>query len=437
MRHQKFNAIALFFWLSISSPAIAAPLEIVFWHSMAGQLGDEVNRLTQQFNDSQTDYVVKPIYKGNYIESLTSFAAAFRAKRPPNLIQVFEVGTSVMQFPEGIIKPVEQLMHEQGIELPIEQILPAVRRQYSYRGQLMAMPFNVSIPVMFYNKEALAAVGVSIDSFPKTWRELEILAKHLHQAGFSCAYATAYPAWTLIASYQALHGLSDFHAASGNRQTQAHLTRMRRWQQKHYFEYGGPGDASTVLFTSGKCPIFSQSSGALAGLSKVTSFHIGVAPMPVDSAMGVRHFNNLIGGAAIWVVASENKPMDRGVAMYLAYLSQPKVQADWYENTGYLPYYRLSEINLNQKSHSIMDIALRDLGQTNLAVNSSASGAENQIRTIHDQMLEAIFSGMLTVDEAMKRAEMRIRHALLRFRKNTHQSLNTNMSPDIAGSSGL
>ncbi|MDP1614272.1 MAG: extracellular solute-binding protein, partial [Methylococcales bacterium] len=184
----------------------AAPKDIIFWHSMAGQLGEEVARLTQQFNNSQTEYRVKPIYKGDYAESLTSFAAAFRAKHPPQLIQVFEVGTSVMRSPAGIVKPVDVLMAEQGMSLPKTQFFSAVLDRYSDKGVLLAMPFNISVPVLFYNADALAKLGVSSQSFPRTWDALEVLAKRLHDAGFSCAYTTAYPGWILIESYLALHG---------------------------------------------------------------------------------------------------------------------------------------------------------------------------------------------------------------------------------------
>ena len=64
-------------------PVFAKKIEIVFWHSMAGQLGEEVNNLANKFNQSQQKYSINPLYKGDYNESLTSFAVAFRAQKPP------------------------------------------------------------------------------------------------------------------------------------------------------------------------------------------------------------------------------------------------------------------------------------------------------------------------------------------------------------------
>ena len=393
---------------------------------MAGQLGVEVRHLAQQFNQSQTEYQVIPIYKGDYTESLTSFAAAFRAKRPPNMIQVFEVGSSVMRFPTGVVKPIDVLMHEQGIHMSKDAFFPAVLNRYSDNGQLMALPFNVSIPVMFYNASLLAKFGVSRASFPTTWDELELLAKRLHDAGLDCVYTSAYPAWILIESYLALNGLSSNHDSAAlyhNKHLQTHLERMRRWQKKHYFEYGGHIDDSTVLFTSERCPLFSQSSGGYASLTELVPFHVAMAPMPLDTQVGPIRHNNVIGGAAIWVVAGQSPVLERGVARFLAFITQPEIQRKWYERTGYLPLENNTHLSTEANQLSVLDIAALDL--TNEADGPQVSQAEpqNQIRTINDQMLEAIFSGMMSTEDAMNKTKVRVHHAIQRFFKNTHTSL--------------
>ena len=414
----------------------AAPKDIIFWHSMAGQLGEEVSRLAQQFNHSQMDYKVIPIYKGDYNESLTSFAAAFRAKHPPQLIQVFEVGTSVMRSPAGVIKPVDVLMREQGMTIEKSKFFPAVLEKYSDNGVLLAMPLNVSVPVLFYDADALAAFGVSSKSFPRTWGSLESLAKNLHDAGFACTYTTAYPAWILIESYLALHGLTVMNGDSvtyNNQHMMSHIERMRHWQKKHYFEYGGRGDDATVLFTSGKCPIFSQSSGAYAGLSELVSFHLGVAPMPIDSGASASRHNNVVGGAALWVVAGQSPKIERGIAEFLMFLAKPVVQQSWYEHTGYLPLETQFSPPQDNYPHSILGIAAFDLDNDKEKYHSiSQQGPQNQIRAINEQMLEAIFSGMMSTKDAMDNAVLRANHVLRRFKKNTR-----NYSPQKPGKGAL
>jgi sn-glycerol 3-phosphate transport system substrate-binding protein len=100
-------AVALF----AAQPA-GAQTEIQFWHAMGGQLGEAVNQLVDGFNKRQKDFVVKPVYKGTYTETMTGAIAAFRARQHPTIVQVFEVGTANMMAAKGAIKPVYEIMAE-------------------------------------------------------------------------------------------------------------------------------------------------------------------------------------------------------------------------------------------------------------------------------------------------------------------------------------
>lgn len=408
------------------APLQAKPVEILLWHSLAGHSGSQMQVLANDFNRSQPDYVIKPIYKGGYIESLTSFAAAFRAHQPPALIQVFEVGTATMLTPPGIIKPVDVLMQEEGFTLPQASFFPAVRAYYSEHGHLMAMPFNTSVPVLFYNADALAKLGYSAKSFPHTWDELEILASKLKQAGFSCAYTSAYPAWIFIESFSATHGLPMIDVATqkasyNNKKIIHHLTRLVRWQKLHYFEYGGRTDDATVLFTSGRCPLLSQSSGAFNSLSALVLFKVGMAVLPIDNDASNRRFNNVSGGAALWAVAGQTPLIYRGIARFFTYLAEPAVQQSWHQNTGYLPlgtngvYKQL----VNESKHPSLKLAQIELVSNNEVVPALRLGPQNQIRAINDEALEAIFAGIKSPQQAMDDAVIRANYVLQRFARNT------------------
>ncbi len=418
------------FWLFFSALASlrleATPVEIVFWHSLAGSLGTELVILVEGFNRHQSVYEIKPIYKGNYIESLTSFAAAFRAKQAPALIQVFEVGTSAMLTPKGIIKAVDAVMHEAHLALPTDDFFPAVREKYSEQGQLMAMPLNISVPVLFYNADALKQVGYSSENFPKTWDSLEQLANKLHQAGFACAYTSAYPAWIFIESFSALHGLPMVNAESGqacynNPEVIHHLERLVAWQRLHYFEYGGRSDEATFLFTSGRCPLMSQSSGSAAGLSQAVSFKVGMASLPMDQHASSYRHNNVTGGAALWVVAGQTRDVYQGIAAFIAYLATPSVQAAWHRQSGYLPLGAsgLYQLPNTEKVQPSLQIAKGDWGKAPTLGYRVRWGAQDHVRAMNDEALEAIFSGMQSPQQAMDEAVRRANLVILRFKLNT------------------
>jgi sn-glycerol 3-phosphate transport system substrate-binding protein len=412
--------------------AQAKPIELVLWHGMAGHLGDEVRLLTDDFNKSQNVYVIKPVYKGDYIETLTSFAAAFRAHQPPAMVQIFEVGTAIMLSPEGVIKPVDALMKEQKMSLPKDDFIQSVREFYSRDGQLMAMPFNLSAPVLYYNMDILAKVGYSNSNFPKTWAEMELLAEKIKQAGYECTYTTAYPGWILFESYLAIHGLpmtdtNPVRAVFDTPQLAQHFERLKRWHNLHYFRYGGRVDDATILFTSGVCPLFSQSSGAYNSLSALVPFRLGVASMPLDTqASKVRHAN-VAGGAALWAVAGQSQAQYKGIAQFFRFIATPAIQQRWHEHTGYLPLgLKGGYADIVEKSnHPALLLARTDLEDKLQTRPIKHSGPQNQIRGINDEVLEAMFAGLISSKEALQEAVERSNHILLRFSRNTQNPKKT------------
>ncbi|WP_133129335.1 extracellular solute-binding protein [Legionella yabuuchiae] len=421
---RRIRCICFICLLSVwGNSVFAKSTELVFWHSLAGDLGAEVARLADAFNRSQTEFTVKPIYKGDYNECLSSLAAAFRAKQAPPLVQVFEIGTPTMLAPMGIIKPVDTIMRDNGLSLPEDSFFPVVRAYYSINGRLKAMPFNISIPVMFYNADALAKVGYNRSNFPKTWDEFETLAAKLRHLGYPCVYTSANPAWIFIESFSALHGLplinrSPTNALYNNDEIIHFLERLKRWQNKHYFEYGGRTDDSSVLFTSGRCPVYSQSSGAYSSLAKLVSFQVGMAMMPLDNEISTNRYPNVSGGAALWVIEGHSSLVYKGVARFLEFLSLPEVQLQWHQNTGYLP---IGITGIYEPLQEKMNLVTLQLAQQELINRGGAIEArmQNQLRVINDEALEAIFSGIKTPRQAMDNAVARANHALLRFSRNT------------------
>jgi sn-glycerol 3-phosphate transport system substrate-binding protein len=420
----KYWVVALMFCL-VRLTWAAPPVEIILWHSMAGHLGSEVKQLINGFNKSQPDYVIKPVYKGEYTDTLTSFAAAFRAKQPPAIVQVFEVGTAIMLSPEGIIKPLHELIEEQGIKLPASSFLPAVRAFYSNDDKLQAMPFNTSIPVIYYNADALVKAGVTSETFPRTWEALERVAAKLKKMGYSCAYTTSYPGWIQIESFSALHGLPMIapdhrHALYNNPAMIHHFERLKKWQAMHYFEYGGRTSDATILFTSGRCAMFSQSSGSYNSLASLVKFKLGVAALPLDNSVSKIRHNNVIGGAALWTVAGQSREMYRGIALFYAYIARPEIQQQWHQHTGYIPLGLSGDYALlaNEKSQPTLALAIQDLASIDAHPFNPFGVVQNQIRTINDEAIEAIFAGIKSPEDAINDAVDRANFALMRFARN-------------------
>jgi sn-glycerol 3-phosphate transport system substrate-binding protein len=154
--------------MGFAAPA-AAEVEVQWWHSMGGALGEWVNGLAKDFNDSQREFKVVPTFKGTYDESMTAAIAAFRAGNAPHILQVFEVGTATMMASKGVVVPVGKVMKDAGEKFDPSAYVPAVAGSYtSPKGEMLSLPFNSSTTIFWFNKDAFKAAGIDTARPPTT-----------------------------------------------------------------------------------------------------------------------------------------------------------------------------------------------------------------------------------------------------------------------------
>lgn len=412
------------------------PTQIILWHSMAGSLGDTLNSLVQKFNQSQTEYQVVPVYKGDYPETLTAAIAAFRAHQQPDIVQVFEVGTATLLNPPGMVIPVTQLANSAQVAIKADDIIPPIRYYYSDAKQgLLALPFNSSSPVMFYNKAAFTKAGLDPNNPPKTWQDLEQASLKLVKAGYPCGFTTGWPSWIQIESFSAWHNLPFASANNGFTGLSANLTfnnatvvrqvgKLVDWQQNHVFMYAGREDKAMPLFTSNQCAMLMESSGSVPDLVAYSQFPVGVAPLPYWSDVKGAPQNTIIGGAALWALAGRPAYNNRGVAKFFAYWLSPETQMAWSKATGYLPVTNSAYQGLQAagfyKTNPGAEVAVKELLNNSPTDNSRGFRLGNYmaIRDVINQQLEAALSKKSSAQQAMDAAVQQGNVLLRQFQQN-------------------
>ncbi|MGE8518002.1 MAG: sn-glycerol-3-phosphate ABC transporter substrate-binding protein UgpB [Alcaligenes nematophilus] len=412
-----------------------AATEIQFWHSMEGALGERVNALVKDFNASQSDYQVKASYKGNYGESMNAGVAAFRAGNAPDILQVFEVGTATMMAAKGAIQPVQEMSEKVGKPINPGDFLGAVAGYYSSNeGKLISMPFNSSTPVLYYNKDAFKKAGLDAEKPPKTWQELHEAAKKLRESGQECGYTSSWPSWILLENFAAWHNIpfasenNGFGGPSARLQLDnplflKHMTFLANMSKDGSFSYGGRGDTANALFTSGKCGMFTGSSGNRANIIKTGEFEFGTSSLPYYSDVQGAPQNSIIGGASLWVFAKKSDDVYKGVTEFFHFISSPEQAAAWHQDTGYVP---VTKAGFEKTKDS--DFYAKNVGADVAVKQLDASTTENsrgirlgslpQIRDIEDGVMEQIFAGKVTPEEGLKAMQSRGNELLERFEKS-------------------
>jgi sn-glycerol 3-phosphate transport system substrate-binding protein len=403
-----------------------AQTEIQWWHAMGGQLGEALNELAEGFNKSQKDYKVVPVYKGTYTETMTGAIAAYRAKQPPHIVQVFEVGTATMMAAKGAIYPVHQLMADAGEKFNPSDFLGAVYGYYSTTdGKLLSMPFNSSTPVLYYNKDAFKKAGLDPNKPPKTWSDMEQYSKKLLAAGYNCGFTTQWQTWAQIENFGAWHNIPFATKANGFGGTDIKLTindplrvrhveNMAKWQKEKVFVYAGREGKPNPKFTSGECPMIMGSSGSAGGFAQaMKDVQFGITMLPVYADVKAAPQNSIIGGATLWVLTGRPKAEYKGVAKFFTYLSSAEVQAKWHQETGYVPITKAAfELTKKQGFYQKFpgrDVAVEQLGLKTPTENSKGLRIGNfvQIRDVMDEELEAVWAGQKTAKQALDDATTR------------------------------
>lgn len=421
-------AIALF-----TSPTYAKT-EIEWWHAMGGALGQKVNQIASDFNASQSEYVIKPVYKGTYPETMTSAVAAFRAKNQPAIVQVFEVGTASMMGAKKAVFPVYQLMEKTNEPFDPNSYLSTVTAYYTISdGKMISLPFNSSTPVLYYNKALFKQAG--IEQPPKTWKEMGAVSQKLLDAGVKCGFTTTWQSWTQIENFGARNNLpiatknngfdgADTSFLFNQAPFVAHIQRMADWSKSGIFKYGGRQSDAMPLFYTQECAMVMESSAGFAGIKEnMKGIDIGVSQLPYDDTLVDKPANSIIGGASLWVMAGRPDAEYNGVAKFFTYLSSPEVQADWHQATGYLPVtkaaYALTQQQGFYQQNPGADTAILQMTTSDSTANSKGLRFGNflQTREIVDEELEKVWSGKQSAQAALDNAVKRGNEQLRRFER--------------------
>jgi sn-glycerol 3-phosphate transport system substrate-binding protein len=428
--------------LQLSAAALAvafalpaqAQTEIQWWHSMTAVNNEVVNDLARDFNASQKEFKVVPVYKGSYAESLTAGIAAFRSGNAPNILQVFEVGTATMMASKNAIVPVYKVMADAGKKFDPKAYVPAVASYYTApNGQMLSFPFNSSTTVFYINKDAFEKAGIDTSKPPATWPEVALAAAKLKASGHKCPLTIAWQGWTQMESFSTWHNTLLATKRNGLDGPEArlvansplhvrHIENLANMAKQGLFVYKGRENAPEATFVSGECAMITTSSGFYGNVAKNAKFKFAVATLPYYPDVPGAPQNTVIGGASLWVMAGKKPEEYKGVATFFDYLSRPEVQSATHKRTGYLPItlaaYKVTEDSGFYKQNPGTDTAVNQMiRKTTDKSRGIRLGNYLQIRTIEDEELEQVWAGKKTAKEALDSIVKRGNELLERFEK--------------------
>lgn len=390
--------------------AATAPVPVTVWHGMTAANGETLSALTDEYNASQRKVKVQLVFQGNYDETSDKYLTALRGGELPGIVQLEETRLQLM-IDSGSVVPAQTCVDAAGYDL--SDHLAQVVAQATVDGVLWPMPFNVSTPVLFYNRKAFEAAGLDPDAPPATFDELRAAAQkvvdsRVAEYGFAIGLApdfieqwfakanvaftdhdngrtgrathVAYDAPIALQIYTFLAGLvQDGLAVNTGRQAAG---------PNHLLSVGSGQSAMTIASSAVLGSVFDilgQGQFPAVGVEGAA-----VAPMPGPTGGGV-----LPGGGSLYLVGKDKSPEEVAAAFdYARFLNEPETQARWHAGTGYLPI-RTSALDLPEvatlwAARPAYRVAYDQLLASAATLGGPVIGAYGQVRDIELASLERV-----------------------------------------------
>ncbi|MEM9515328.1 MAG: extracellular solute-binding protein, partial [Actinomycetota bacterium] len=148
---------------------------VIVWHALGNDSEQKLIELTDRFNAQDTGVTVTLEKTGNYGETLARLADA-PADARPNAVLVDHRGIQDLAVSRLVVPPAE-------CEVDPAPLLPVIEATYTLSDELLAMPYNVSTPVLVFDRSQFLAAGLDPANPPLTLDELNAASAQIVESG--------------------------------------------------------------------------------------------------------------------------------------------------------------------------------------------------------------------------------------------------------------
>lgn len=333
-------ALALCFAAAGAAPALAEATTLKVLYSNAYVNKESIEELVQQFEARNTGVDIKLDIVKNYTEMTQLMLRASMTGDVP------DVGFQGLSF--------VRLFAERGLAVPLQPFIAKENdwQQRGYSQSVMGMakkgdetfgiPYQVSVPIVYFNLDLVRRAGGNPHSLPTTWQGITDLAKKIDapSGGIFFDY-TPTANWTFIALVQSLGGqmmTPDEKQVAFNGAEGLEAFKILK-------DIGHSGmrdmtrDQAKQAFAAGSLGVFVTSSSDITLYTKQAAgqFEIRVAPFPSKQPGGVLP----AGGNALMIHTKD--PEKQKVAWdFIKFFTGADAQTLMAKSTAYIPVNTLA-----------------------------------------------------------------------------------------------
>ncbi|HPX28725.1 MAG TPA: ABC transporter substrate-binding protein [Sphaerochaeta sp.] len=358
---------------------------ITWWHPNSGLAGAATEELINTFNRTVGEELkirVEAVYQGKANDVLTKLKPILQSKDQRDLPDLAQLdGSAVLDIRDSVqLITVNELAKNEPDYL--SKIVEATRNSITYKNNILAMPFNASTILLYYNKDAFAKAGISEP--PRTLDDVATIAAKLKQTddkGRTTFWGianvpTTYELMVWLGHQNGLTYLTDFengHTGAPTRvlfdENGTMVNFLTKWQA--IYDTGSLANLTSDLngaFASSQVAMILASTSNLSTIASMVGdrFEVGVANMPMVDENATGGVN--VGGGAIWAF-DNGKNNQWAIWEFLKFATSAEEQLKWHIATGYFPVnvdtYDLPAFKAHLQENPLFGVASRQLMNSN------------------------------------------------------------------------
>ena len=162
MKHKAMRllmAVAAFAAAMAALPARAVEISFYYPIAVSGPLTKIIEGMVADFEKANPGITVKPIYSGNYGETLAKALTANKSGQPPQ-VAVLVASDALTVIDEDAVAPMENFVKTADDKAWLDGFFPALMMNGRYEGKTYGVPFQRSTQVMYWNKAAFKEAGL-------------------------------------------------------------------------------------------------------------------------------------------------------------------------------------------------------------------------------------------------------------------------------------
>ncbi len=347
-RRAAFAGVAALAAAPLAAPAIVraqnAPLEIPFFFpiAVAGPITRIIDGYARDFEAEHKDIRIKPIYAGNYDDTIAKAITAFKAGKAPPLAMVGAIQVFSLIDMEAIV-PIDQLANTAEDKAWLDGFFPAFLANGNVEGHTWSVPFQRSTPILYWNKDAFREAGLDPEKPPASWDEQTAMGRKLvvKSGGTVSRWGVQIPAtggtyWlyqglSMEAGQQLMNrdGNETYFASPGA------VEALEYWVSLGKEGVQAPGvldwGATPNDFVAGRTAMMWTTTGNLTFVRKNAKFPFGTAMLPAGKQRGAP-----TGGGSFHIFSTATTAERQASLQFVKWVTSPDRAAQWSMDTGYV-----------------------------------------------------------------------------------------------------